>query len=129
LFAEAWIGYSLLRFLIAKRAVRCFKALSKTFEAKNYKSLFASRFWLRRTRWDQTNFPKCWKQAKKALAVSEQIQDSANEVRCLQAGTSMQLILGNYRESLAATFRALTHRQLTSPDTQVDLAVLSRDVT
>jgi len=56
----------------------------------------------------QNEFSKALEQANGSLFVSDQIQDHANAVRCLQASTSMQLILGDYRQSLAATRHALS---------------------
>lgn len=108
LFADAWIGYTCLRVPDRKRSTEIFDRLSKTFEAKSYKSLFAQSLFAQADAVGRNEFSKVLEKAKQGLVVSEQIQDSANAVRCLQAGTSMQLILGNYRDSLAATFRALT---------------------
>jgi CHAT domain-containing protein len=116
LFAEAWIGYSHLRVPDRKTSNEIFDRLSKTFEAKSYKSLFAQSLLAKADAIGRNEFSRVLEQARKALIVSEQIQDSANAVRCLQAGTSMQLILGNYRDSLAATFRALTVAGSLPPD-------------
>ena len=117
LFAEAWIGYCYLRMPDPERGAQTFQHLSEVFETRNYKSLFAqSLLALADTLNSQNEFSKVLEQANRAFGVSEQIQDHANAVRCLQAGTSMQLILGNYRESLAATFRALTLADALPPD-------------
>ena len=107
LFAEAWIGYSSLRVPDREKSSEIFQRLSKIFEAKGYKSLFAQSLLAQADALGPNEFSRVLEKAKQALIVSEQIQDSANAVRSLQAGTSMQLILGNYRDSLAATFRAL----------------------
>lgn len=111
LFAEAWIGYSYLRIPDREKSSETFQRLSKIFEAKSYKSLFAQSLLAEADALGRNEFSRVLEQARKALIVSEQIQDAANAVRCLQAGTSMQLILGNYRDSLSATFRALTLAQ------------------
>ena len=58
-------------------------------------------------------------QANESLAVSEQIQDHANAIRCLQAQTSIQLMMSNYRESLAAAFRALSRTETLPPDAKL----------
>jgi CHAT domain-containing protein/lipoprotein NlpI len=108
LFAEAWIGYCYLRVPDREKSIRTFQHLSKVFEEKGYRSLFAQSLLAEADALGPNEFSKVLEQARKSLAVSEQIDDSANAVRCLQASTSMQLILGDYRESLAATYRALT---------------------
>jgi len=109
LFAEAWVGYCYLRIPDPEKSGQTFQRLSKIFEARNYKSLFAQSLLAQADALNALNeFSKVLEQANRAFAVSEQIQDHANAIRCLQASTSMQLILGNYRESLAATFQALS---------------------
>lgn len=117
LFAEAWVGYCYLRIPDPEKSQQTFQRLSRVFEAKNYKSLFAQSLLAQADALNaQNEFSKVLEQANRALAVSEQIDDHANAVRCLQAGTSMHLILGNYRESLAATFRALSLADGLPPD-------------
>ena len=116
LFAEAWIGYSYLRIPDRKKSGETFQRLSTTFGPKGYKSLFAQSLLAEADALGPNKFSKVVGQVKKALVVSEEIQDSANAVRCLGAGTSMQLILGNYRDSLASAFRALTLMESLPPD-------------
>ncbi len=109
LFAEAWIGYCHLRLQHADISVETFERLSKTFEEKNYRSLFAQSLYNIASGLTVRNeHSKVLERARQALVVSEQIQDRANMVRCLQAETSEQLAFGGYRESLAATYRALS---------------------
>jgi CHAT domain-containing protein/Flp pilus assembly protein TadD len=119
LFAEAWTGYSQLRVPDPEKSAKIFERLTKSFDAKSYKSLFAQSLLAQADALGPNEFSEVLEQARKALAVSEEIQDLANSVRCLQAGTSMQLILGNYRDSLAASFRALTLASLLPPDAKL----------
>ena len=107
LFAEAWIGYSKLRTLDHEKGAEIFDRLARTFEAKGYRSLYAQALFAQADAVGRNQFSKVVDRAARALVASEQIGDTASAVRCLQAGTSMQLILGNYNDSLAATYRAL----------------------
>jgi CHAT domain-containing protein len=120
LFAEAWVGYCHLRIPHPQKGIQIFERLSRVFKAKNYRSLFAqSLLALADAMNGRSEFSRVLELANQALAISEQIQDQANAIRCLQAGTTMQLILGNYRESLAATFRALGKAEALPPDAKL----------
>jgi CHAT domain-containing protein/Tfp pilus assembly protein PilF len=117
LFAEAWVGYSLLRIPDPEHSGETFRRLSRIFEARSYRSLFAQSLLAEADSLNvQNEFSKVLEQANRARAVSEQIHDRANVIRCLQASTSMQLILSNYQESLAATFQALSLAETIPPD-------------
>lgn len=108
LFAEACTGYCYLR-IDAKKASLIFQRLGGIFEQRGYRSLFAQSLAAEADVLSSENeFSKLLEKANQGLAVSEQIEDYANAVRCLQAGTSTQLIFGNYHESLSSTFRALS---------------------
>ena len=120
LFAEAWIGYCQLRLQQPDISIETFERLSTVFESKNYRSLFAqSLFALAGGLTIRNEHSRVLERARQSLVVSEQIQDRANAVRCLQAETSLQLMLGNYRESLAATFRALSLSESLPPDAKL----------
>ena len=107
LFAEAWTGYCYLR-IDPKKSGSIFQRLSGVFEQRGYKSLFAQALAAEADVFSSQNeYSKVLEKAHRGLTVSEQIQDYANAVRCLQSGTSTQLIFGNYDESLSYTFRAL----------------------
>jgi CHAT domain-containing protein/lipoprotein NlpI len=109
LFAEAWVGYCHLRAQHPDISVETFERLSTVFEAKNYRSLYAQSLLAVADGISARNeYSKILERARQSLVVSEQIQDGANAVRCLQAESTVQTVLGNYREALAATFRALS---------------------
>ena len=109
LFSEAWIGYCHLRIPDPTVSLELFERLSRIFEAKNYRSLFAQTVLaIADSQNAQNEYSRVLERARQSLGLSEQIDDRANAVRCLQASTSVQIIVGNYRESLAATFRALS---------------------
>lgn len=108
LFAEAFAGYSYLRIPDTQNALDIFGRLSRIFEARNYRSMYAqSVLALADALNGKNEFSKMLDRAAESLVVSEQVEDYANTVRCLQAQTSVQLIFGDYQKSLAAAFRAM----------------------
>ena len=120
LFAEAFVGYSHLRIPDPQSAIPIFERLSKVFESKGYRSFYAqSLFAMSDAVGSRNEFSKVLEHAGKSLVVSEQIQDHANAVRCLTAQTSAQIVVGNYPESLAAVFRALSLAETIPPDTKL----------
>ena len=120
LFADAWIGYCHLRLQEPDISIETFERLAAVFEAKNYRSLQAQSLLATADGLSARNeYSKVIERAKQSLAVSEQIQDRANAVRCLQSQASVHLILGNYRESLAAIFRALSVADELPPDAKL----------
>ena len=120
LFAEAWIGYSHLRSQQPDISIETFERLSGVFEAKNYRSLHAqSLLAIAEGLTARNEYSKVIERTRQSLVVSEQIQDRANAIRCLQGETIIQGVLGNYREALAATFRALSLSQSLPPDAKL----------
>jgi CHAT domain-containing protein len=120
LFADAWVGYCYLRLQQPDVSIETFERLATVFAAKKYRSLQAQALMAIADGLTAGNeYSKSLERARQSLAVSEQIQDRANAVRCFQAETSTQLILGNYRESLAATFRALSLAETLPPDAKL----------
>jgi len=108
IFVEAWIGYCYLRHQESSKALQTFQRLSQQFASKNYKSMLAqSLFAQADALTSKREFSKVLELSSESLMLSQQIQDNANAVRCLQASTSVQLMMGDYNESLRATFRAL----------------------
>src|SRR5215213_866706 len=108
LFIEAWIGYCYLRRQESGKALQIFRGLSPQFEARNYKSLLAQSLIAQADALTgKSEFSKVLERSSESLVLSQEIQDNANAVRCLLSGTSVQLMMGDYRESLSATFRAL----------------------
>ena len=108
LFVEAWIGFCYLRLQESEKALESFKRLSQEFAARNYKSMLAQSLLAQADAFTGRNeFSKVLEHASESLSLSQEIQDNANSVRCLMAGTAIQLIMGDYNESLRATFRAL----------------------
>jgi CHAT domain-containing protein/lipoprotein NlpI len=120
LFAEVFIGYSFLRVPDPENALLIFQRLSKLFQIKGYRSFYAqSLLALADALGSQNEFSKVMEYAGKSLGVSEQIHDYANVIRCLQAQTVAQNIVGNYQEALATTFRALSVAERIPPDAKV----------
>jgi len=109
LFAESLVGYSYLRIPDPEKAIPIFERLSRGFEAKRYRSFYAqSVFAMADAVGSRNEFSKVLEHTAKSLLLSEQIQDYANVIRCLTAQTNAQIVVGNYSESLAAGFRALS---------------------
>ena len=120
LFAEAWVGYCQLRLQQPDISIETFERLSTVFKAKNYRSLFAQSLFAIAGGWNTRNeHSKALERARQSLVISEQIQDHANAVRCLQAETTTQINFGNYRESLAATYHALRLAETLPPDAKL----------
>ena len=108
MFVEAWIGYCYLRLQESDKALQIFQRLSQQFAARNYKSMLAQSFHGQADALNGKNeFSKVLERLHESFTLSQHIQDNANAVRYLQASTSVQLILGDYSESLRATFHAL----------------------
>ncbi|HEX7774577.1 MAG TPA: tetratricopeptide repeat protein, partial [Pyrinomonadaceae bacterium] len=120
LFAEAWIGYSYLRLQQPEISIGTFEHLSTVFEAKNYRSLHAqSLLAIADGLIAKNEYSKVIERSRQSLVVSEQVQDRANAVRCLQVESFIQGVMGNYREALAATFRGLSLSQTLPPDAKL----------
>lgn len=120
LFAESLVGYSYLRIPDPQRAIPIFERLSRVFEAKRYRSFYAqSVFAMADAVASRNEFSKVLEHTAKSLVLSEQIQDHANVIRCLTAQTSAQIVVGNYSESLAAAFRALSLAETIPPDAKL----------
>jgi CHAT domain-containing protein len=120
LFADAWIGYCNLRLQNSDIGIETFERMSTLFEARNYRSLLAqSLFAVANALTARNEYSKVLDKARQSLVLSEQVQDRANVVRCLQAQTTVQIVLGNYRESLDATYRALSLAETLPPDAKL----------
>ena len=120
LFVQAWIGYCYLRLQESEKALQIFQRLEPIFASRNYKSMLAQALMAQADALNGKNeFSKILERANEGLALSQQIQDNANSVRCLQASTSMRLIMGDYSESLSATFHALTLAEELPPDPKI----------
>jgi len=120
LFAEAWVGYCRLRLQQPEISIEIFQRLSAVFGRKNYRSLFAQSLLATADAFTARNeYSKVLDRARESLVVSEQIQDRANAIRCLQAETMVQGIFGNYSESLDAVFRALSISKTIPPDVKL----------
>lgn len=115
LFAESLGGYARLR--IPDPATEVFRRLSHVFESREYRSLFAqSLLGEADVSAARNEFSKVLEYANRSLAASEKTGDIPGAVRGLQARTSMQLIFGNYEDSLAASFHALNLAGTLPPD-------------
>ncbi|HEU4509289.1 MAG TPA: CHAT domain-containing protein [Pyrinomonadaceae bacterium] len=108
MFVNAFIGYCYLRRQEPEKALQIFQPLSEQFRVKNYKSMLAQSLLAQGDALtSKSEFSKALERSSESLALSQQIHDNANSVRCLLADTSVQLLLGDYHESLQATSRAL----------------------
>ena len=117
MFVEALIGYSYLRLQKSDQALQIFQRLSKSFAAKNYKSMLAQSLFAQSDALNSKGeFSKALERSNESFALSQQIQDQANAIRCLQMTASVQLTFGDYNESLRATFRALKLAEELPPD-------------
>ncbi|HVG19298.1 MAG TPA: CHAT domain-containing protein [Blastocatellia bacterium] len=117
LFAESWIGYCYLRIPDTKRSLPTFERLAKAAEERNYKALLAQS--LHATADAQTSIDelsKALEYAERSLKISEEIQDKANVLRCLQVFLSVNLKLGNYHESLSSVWQAFSLLQTLPSD-------------
>lgn len=120
LFAEAWVGYCHLRIPDPDTGLKIFERLSEIFEARNYRSLFAqSLLAIADASNGRNEYSKVLESARQSLIISEEIEDRANVMRCLHAGTTVHFILGNYRESLAAIVQALSLAERLPPDSKL----------
>jgi CHAT domain-containing protein len=119
-FVEAWIGYCYLRSQGSEKSLPAFQQLSQVFAAKNYKSMLAQSLFAQADALNSKNeFSKALERANEALVLSQQIYDKPNSVRFLQAGTTVQLIMGDYSSSLRSTFRALRLAEELPPDPKI----------
>ncbi len=108
MFAEGWAGYCYLRIPDTDRAAQVFERLSRVYDERNYRSLLAqSLHALSDIQTSLDEVSKALDYARRSLEVSEQVQDTANQLRCLQQFVSMHLKLGSYRESLRIGRQAL----------------------
>ncbi|HEY5885194.1 MAG TPA: CHAT domain-containing protein [Pyrinomonadaceae bacterium] len=120
LFAEAFVGYSYLRIPDPQKALDIFDRLSKIFEARNYRSMYAqSVLALADAMNGRNEFSKMLDRTAESQVISEQVEDYANMVRCLQAQTSVQLIFGDYRKSLTAASRGMNIASTLPPDAKL----------
>lgn len=120
LFAEALVGYSYLRIPDPDHAFPMFERLSRTFKARGYRSLYAQSLQaLADAVGSRNEFSKMLEYAGRSFVASEQIQDHASSIRCLQSQTSAQIVIGNYSESLAAIFRGLSLAETIPPDAKL----------
>ncbi|HZG54423.1 MAG TPA: CHAT domain-containing protein, partial [Pyrinomonadaceae bacterium] len=117
LFAEGWAGYCYLRIPDSARSVRTFERLSEAYEKRKYKSLLAqSLHAMSDAQTSIDELSKALDYAGRSLAVSEQIQDTANQSRCLQQFASMNLKFGDYRRSLGFGVRGIDLALTLPPD-------------
>lgn len=117
LFAEGWAGYCYLRIPDPARSARTFERLSEAYEKRNYKSLLAqSLHAMSDAQTSIDELSKALDYAGRSLEVSEQIQDTANQLRCLQQFVSMNLKFGDYRRSLGFGARGIELALTLPPD-------------
>ena len=117
MFVEAWIGYCYLRLPESEKALALFQRLSQSFSEQSYKSMLAQSLFAQADAFGGKNeFSKAIELANDSFALSKKIQDQANVMRCLHMITSMQLIIGDYNESLRAAFQALKLAEELPPD-------------
>ena len=107
-FAESWIGYSMLRIPKPEESVRIFESASRDLELRNYKTLLVhSLNALGDAQLSLNEFSKTLEYVGRGLVVSEQIQDYSSAVRCLAQDVTINLTLNDYKKSLESLTRAL----------------------
>lgn len=117
LFAESWAGYCYLRIPDFARSVRTFEHLCEAYEKRKYKSLLAqSLHAMSDAQTSIDELSKALDYARRSLEVSEQIQDTANQLRCLQQFVSMHLGFGDYRQSLRFAVRGIELARTLPPE-------------
>ena len=120
MFVQSMIGYCYLRIPEAEKAFAIFQPLSQSFAAKSYKSMLAQSLYAQADALNGKNeFSKALELANDSFALSQKIEDQANSVRSLQARTSLQLMFGDYNESLRAAFQALKLAEELPPDPKI----------
>src|SRR6185369_14252840 len=120
MFVQAMIGYCYLRLSESDKALAIFQPLSQSFAVKSYKSMLAQSLLAQADAFNSRNeFSKALELANDSFALSQKIEDRANSVRSLQAGASLQLMFGDYNESLRATFQALKLAEELPPDPKI----------
>ena len=107
LFARSWLGYSLLRIPKPEAGIQMFDGLSSEFEQREYTCLLAVALNALGDAYSSLNeFSKTLDFASRSLKISEQVQDSANAMRCLSQRVSMHLILSDESKSLDSFLKA-----------------------
>jgi CHAT domain-containing protein len=116
-FAETWIGYCRLRIPQVEESIQLFERLSATFESRRYKSLLAQSLHALADAHSSLNeFSRALDYAARGLKVANEEQDFATAIRCLTLAVSMNLILGDYRQSLDCLNDAITLVAKISPE-------------
>jgi len=119
-FAENWIGYSLLRIPKPEESVRIFESASRELELRNYKSLLVvSLNALGDAQLSLNEFSKTLEYVGRGLLVSEQIQDYSSTIRCLAQRVTINLTLNDYKKSLESLTRALDLAGTIPPEPKV----------
>lgn len=117
LFARSWVGYSTIRISRAEEGVRIFEELSIKFEERGYKFFHAWALTALGDAHSSANeFSKTLEYANRGLDASEQVEDTANAMRCLSQRVSMYLMLNNEDRSLDSFLRATILAEDVPPD-------------
>lgn len=108
LLMESWIGYCYLRIPKVQEAHETLTRLSKIYEQKHYRSMFAqSCYALSDARFTVNEFSQALDYARRSLSLSEAIDDRANVVRSHGQILSVQLQLASYRQALSSVLLGL----------------------
>jgi CHAT domain-containing protein/Flp pilus assembly protein TadD len=117
LLADSWVGYCYLRIPKTEQSLQIFERLSREFEAKNYRFLFAQSLpALADAESSRNEFSRTLDYDYRGLKLSREIEDNVTAVRCLAQTVSMHLTLGDYRRSLESLIQAVELADTLSPD-------------
>jgi CHAT domain-containing protein/cytochrome c-type biogenesis protein CcmH/NrfG len=108
LVADSLVGYCYLRIPKPQESISIFQRLSRAFEKRGHKSLFAQTLpALADAESSLGEFSKTLDYADRGLKVSNEIQDTVLGIRCLAQNLSTLLALGDYRGSLESLNEAV----------------------
>ncbi len=100
-FAESWVGYARLRIPQTEQSIALFQRVARDCSARNYKALKAlSLNALADATLSANEYSQALGYANECLKLSTEISDPGNQIRCFLQSQSLQLIVGDYRQSL-----------------------------
>ncbi|HSS22242.1 MAG TPA: CHAT domain-containing protein [Pyrinomonadaceae bacterium] len=120
LLARSWVGYSSLRIPKPEEGIAIFEELSGKFAQRGYKFFEASALTaLGDANSGLNEFSKTLDYANRCLEASQQVDDTANSLRCLSQRASTHLILNNKIKSLDSFLRATVLAENLPPDARL----------
>jgi tetratricopeptide (TPR) repeat protein len=109
LLAQSWEGYARLRIPQKQESVALFESVLDESNQRGYANLKANALnALADAKLSNNEYSEALAYANQCAKLSETIDDPANQVRCLTQSQSLQLIFGDYGQSLEFMRTALT---------------------